>query len=179
MTWRLVGVATALLGLSLVPGPAASLTACCVEQASDPQDVEGRLDLALLRYTKNGPNAPMKVTVQTDEGWPPRVLRAHVNRLKVLIDRNEDGNIDFRAAIKKVDGPLEVHIKGSGSSFEPLPTQKPNPRTVRFTIPGSSPPNPGGAVDLAATSRFIESAPCDPGSGGTACVDRAPNSGWV
>jgi hypothetical protein len=179
MTRRLVGVVVLALGAVLTMPSFAVPGTCCVEQVTDPQDVAGKLDLALLRYAKSGPNAPMKITVQTHEGWPPRVLRPNVNRLRVLIDRNEDGTVDFRATIRRVEGELKVFIHGPGSSFEPLPARKPNPRTVRFTIPGSSPPNPGGFVDLAAISRFIESPPCDPASGGTACVDRAPNSGWL
>jgi hypothetical protein len=172
---RLVAMSmAAALCLHALPAWAAS------GSITDPNDVHGRLDLARLSFIKPAGTAPFTITVRTYDPWPKRVLRDHVNRLAVFIDTDGDGTKDYTARIRKSGAHLVANISGSGSSFEPLPVERPNRRTVRFTIPGNSPPNPNGpAPHLRAYSVFIESLACDPASGHMPCVDHAPDTAWL
>jgi hypothetical protein len=161
-----------------VGGPA--WAGCCLEAMSDGQDVDGRLDLARLRYDKSGSNAPMHVKIRTHESWKPSVLEGHENKLRVIIDADEDGSADYRARIRRVEGQFAVYMSGSGGEqFETLTAHKPKPDSIRFTIPGGAPMNPGGTVNMKAVSTFIETLACDPASGNPPCVDRVPNAGWL
>jgi hypothetical protein len=162
--------ATAILWL---PGSAAAVV-------TDPNDVSGKLDLSAVGYTKDGSASPMRVTVRTYPTWPSRLLRpGSENRLQVLLEVDADPERDYVARLRFRAGRLWASIRGEGQSFEPLKARRPNRHTARFTIPGSSPPNPNhGGLRIAAASRFIASAACDPASGGTICVDRAPDSGF-
>lgn len=176
MLSRTLVTAVALAAVGVTAGPA---SAALQGVASDPNDVPGKLDIAVVRYNKANAMAPLDVVVRTHGEWRNRVLRENVNRLSVFIDVDADGTKDYTARIRKVPGGLYVYITGEGQSFEPLPATRPSERKVRFTIPGDSPPNPVGPVNVRASSRFIESQPCDPASGNPACRDRAPNSGWA
>lgn len=156
--------------VALMAGPAA---ACCAASTPDPDDVAGRLDLAQVTWSKTAANAPLEVTVETHDVWRPRALRGQTgNRLWVRIDTDGDGSVDYSARIRPMDGRLWVFIRGSGSAFEPLPARKPDGRTVRFTIPGGSAPNPAGGLKLFAKSRFVTSPDCS-----TTCVDRTRYAG--
>lgn len=174
---RLAVAALTVLGLMLPAMPASSAER---GTALDADDVDGRLDLAKLRFYKPGKKSHIVITVKTYEPWGKRALRLNVNKLVVLLDVDRDGSRDYRARIRKAGKKLIVIISGSGENFEPLPARKPNRRTVRFVIPGDSPPNPvGPAPNMAARSKFIEEHACDPGSGSPPCIDRAPDSGWL
>ncbi len=174
---RLTVALLAVLGLML---PAMPASAAERGSALDADDVDGKLDLARLSFYKPETNSHIIIRVKTHEPWGKRVLRLNVNKLVVLLDVDLDGTRDYRARIKKAGTKLIVLISGSGENFEPLPARKPNRRTVRFVIPGNSPPNPvGPAPNMVARSRFIEVQACDPASGSPACVDRVPNSGWL
>lgn len=157
--------------LALLPAPA--MAGCCGGDTSDPADTAGKLDIAMVRWVKEGDDAPMTVTVTMHERWRLRALRAR-NRLVIAIDADGDRAIDYRARVRRMDGHLMVFIKGSGSSFEPLEAHRPNRRTVHFTVPGDSPPNPQGDLALFARSRYVNDGRC---AGG--CVDRAPDSGRI
>lgn len=159
--------------LALLPSMAAA--ACCAAGTADPEDVAGRLDLSYLSWQKDGVDAAMTVTVRTHDAWRPRVLaRGSGNRLVVAIDTDDDRAIDYTARIRRVGGSLWVFIAGSGAQFEPLPARKPNGRTVRFTIPADSPPNPARAVRMFARSRFVNDGRC-----ADVCADRAPDHGRI
>jgi hypothetical protein len=160
-----------------VGGPASA--GCCLEAMSDGQDVDGRLDLARLRYDKNGSNAPMHVKIRTHESWKPSVLGGHSNKLRVIIDADEDGSGDYRARIRRVEGQFAVYMSGPGEQFETLSAHKPKPDSIVFTIPGGAPMNPGGTVNMKAVSRFTQALECDPGSGSPPCIDKVPNAGWL
>lgn len=151
--------------VTLMAGPAA---ACCAASIPDRDDVAGRLDLARVTWSKAAANAPLEVTVQTHDVWRTRALHRRTgNRLWVRIDADHDGSVDYSARVRQMDGRLWVLITGSGSTFEPLPARKPDGRTVRFTIPGGSAPNPAGGLSLFAKSRFVRGSDCS-----TSCVDR-------
>lgn len=174
--WSRIIVGLLAAGTFSVCGSASAVE---TDSVADADDVDGLLDLAVLKFTKDSAGAPLAVVVRTHDPWDNRVLRDDVNQLLVLLDVNHDGTMDYRARIRKVGADLVVVI-GSGSIFEPLPASKPNMRSVRFVIPGDSPPNPNGtAPDMRATSQFIESIECDPASGQAPCVDRAPDAGWL
>lgn len=151
--------------VTLMAGPAA---ACCAASTRDPNDVAGKLDLARVTWSKAAANSPLEVTVRTHDVWRARALHRRTgNRLWVRIDADRDGSVDYSARIRQMDRRLWVFITGSGSTFEPLPAHKPDGRTVRFTIPGGSGPNPAGRLSLFAKSRFVRGSDCS-----TACVDR-------
>jgi hypothetical protein len=172
----IVAVAVAaVLALQALPAQAQSGT------AADPNDVKGKLDIASLHYDKDSAKAPLVIVITTYGKWGKRVLARHSgNRLLVKLDVDRDGMSDYHASIKESGGKLYVHIAGSGQQFEDLRAHKPDPKTVRFTIPGESPPNPKGpAPKLRAYSRFIGSLACDPASGNGPCVDHAPDHGWL
>jgi hypothetical protein len=176
-TRGVLGVLVAVVILVCQALPASATT----KTATDPNDVPGKLDLYRLHLAKKTSTAPLHITVKTYGPWAKRVLRDNVNKLIVYLDVDRNGSSDYHARIKKFGDKLLVFIAGSGSTFEPLPAHKPDRRTVTFAIPGNSPPNPNGTQlpQARAYSYFIESLPCDPGSGGSPCVDRAPNSGWL
>lgn len=174
---RLTIALLAVLGLMLPAVPASAVER---GRVLDADDVDGKLDLAKLRFYKPRKRSHIVITVKTHDPWGKRVLRLNVNKLVVLLDVDRDGSRDYRARIRKAGNKLVVIISGSGEHFEPLPARKPNRRTVRFVIPGDSPPNPvGPAPNMVARSRFIEDHACDPASGSPPCIDRAPDSGWL
>jgi hypothetical protein len=160
---------TAILAFQALPASAFAGT------ATDPNDVPGKLDLYRLHFAKTNATAPLHIVVKTYGPWAKSVLEGNANKLIVYLDTNHNGSVDYHARIKKVGDKLVVLIAGSGSSFEPVPAHKPNGRTVTFTIPGNSPPNPNGMPpDMRAYSLFTESLACD-----TGCIDKAPDSGWL
>jgi hypothetical protein len=166
-----------------VVGPASSGD-CCLEAISDPEDVAGKLDLARLRYEKNGPDRQMKVKLSTHEGWNPALLAGTENKLRLMLDPDEDGSADYRGRFRKVAGRLKVVFRGVGDhlgeKFQPEKAHKPNPRTVVFTISGDGYAlNPGGPVNMKAVSTFTQTLACDPASGNPPCVDRVPDTGWM
>jgi hypothetical protein len=173
----------AALTLTVV-GPASSGD-CCLEKSSDPEDVAGKLDLALLRYEKNGPDSQMKVKLRTHEGWNPALLAGSENMLKLMLDPDEDGSADYRGRFRKVaGGGLKVvfHRVGdqAGGKFQPWKARKPNPRTVLVNISGDGNVlNPSGPVNMKAVSRFTQTPACDPASGNPPCLDRVPDNGWI
>jgi hypothetical protein len=143
--------------------------------ATDPNDVPGKLDLYKLHFTKMNATSPLHIVVRTYGPWAKSVLEGNQNKLIVYLDADRDGSVDYHARIKKIGDKLVVLIAGSGSAFEPVPAHKPNGRTVTFTIPGGSPPNPNGMPpQMRAYSLFTEGTACD-----TGCIDKAPNSGWL
>jgi hypothetical protein len=175
-------VCMAALTLTVV-GPASSGD-CCLEKSSDAEDVAGKLDLALLRYEKNGPDRQMKVKLRTHEGWNLAVLAGTENMLKLILDPDEDGSADYHGRFRKVAGGLKVVFRGvgdhTGEKFQPEKARKPNPRTVLFTISGDGYVlNPSGPVNMKAVSRFTQTLACDPGSGNPPCLDKVPDTGWI
>jgi hypothetical protein len=173
----------AALTLTVV-GPASSGD-CCLEKSSDPEDVAGKLDLALLRYEKNGPDSQMKVKLRTHEGWNPALLAGSENMLKLMLDPDQDGSADYRGRFRKVPGgglKVVFHRVGNqgGGKFQPWKARKPNPRTVLVNLSREGNVlNPSGPVNMKAVSRFTQTPACDPASGNPPCLDRVPDTGWI
>lgn len=146
-------------------------------QTSDPDDVAGKLDLKEVVGRKGDSTAPLRIELQTYEGWKRDLLCACAdNRLVILFDVDSDPGVDYVGRIHQGDdAKLYLYITGEGSSFEPLPVRHPEGDVVKTTIPGDSPPNPSGTVRIAARSTYYSATgACDDG-----CRDRAPNGGWL
>jgi hypothetical protein len=68
-----------------------------------------------------------------------------------------------------------VFFWGEGSAFEALTVQRPNLRTMRFTVPGGAPLAPNGPVSMIVQSHHVNTTTCKRG-----CLDVAPNSfAWI
>jgi len=144
-------------------------------QASDPEDVSGKLDLKQITATKADATAPLHITIVTYENWKKKALSdSGHNRVFVLFNTDSDSKAEYVGEIYESGGNLVMVITGSGSAFEPLPVRHPNGHTLKTVVPGSSPPNPDGNVGVAAKSRYTDAGDC-----ATACKDRAPNGGWL
>lgn len=163
---------------SLVLVVAAALLPASARAVTDEDDVRGKLDLRRLIAEKDTQAGGLTATVWTWATWPRRILkRSEPNRLFILLDTDLDGTSDYSGRVVVSGGSLQVEISGSGESFEPLPASRPTTRSVRVIIPGDSPANPAGDVQVAARSRYRTTGAgtaCEP-----ACRDRIPDSGWV
>lgn len=163
--------------LALVPLLALLLLAPTAVAATvaDPDDVEGKLDLASVTARKADALAPLRIRITTYENWAARLLReSGRNRVVVLFNVDADPETEYRGVILRVGGDLVMLVRGGSSSFEPLPVRHPDGHTLRTVVPGGSPPNPEGPVRIAVRSRSFDEADCADG-----CLDRAPNGGWV
>lgn len=70
---------------------------------------------------------------------------------------------------------LSVFFSDQGNNFDPLPVQRPNLRTMRFTVPGGAPLAPNGPVSMIVQSHYVNAGSCRMG-----CLDVAPNSfAWI
>jgi hypothetical protein len=160
-------VAVTAFVLAAAPAVAATVT--------DPGDVAGKLDLKTLSARKADASAPLTIKIVTYEGWAKAVLKdSGDNRIYVLFDVDSDGTVEFKGEISTSGHKLHMDISGDGSSFEPLVVKHPNAHTIKVVVPGGSPPNPDGTVQVAAKSLFRDTGDC-----AAACKDRAPDSGWV
>jgi hypothetical protein len=151
---------------------------CCSASHLDPDDTPGRLDLKRITYIKDGTQAPMRVTIRTYQSWRSRYLTLFSgNAVRVRLEVDDDPEADYVAAIRFRKGLVAV-ISGEGRIFDPIRVRRPDLRTARFRIPGQSPPNPNATdIGISAKTEFIASVTCDPASGGTLCVDLAPD--WL
>lgn len=168
---RAVAAAAGLLALlaasiALIAGPAAA--------ARDPDDVGGRLDLRAVVATKEGVSAPLTVTVRTWEDWGKGLLAEDgPNRLFVLFDVDVDGDGDVRARVERSAGSLVALIENPDGSTTTLAVERPDRRSVSFTVPIGSSADPLGDVGVAARTRSGRGAACHP-----PCKDRSPDSGF-
>lgn len=149
-------------------------SALALSSATDPGDVKGKLDIRSVTLTKDSSGAPLEVKVKTWETWPKKILRrSSPNRLRVLVDTDRDGETDFKGRVVMASGSLSLDFVGT--SLESLSVDRPDAKTVVVTIPGESPANPSGALQVAARSRYRDADKgCVP-----PCVDRSPDAGWV
>jgi hypothetical protein len=158
-----------VLALVLAATPAAAV------QVTDPDDVAGKLDLKTLVVRKADASAPLIAKITTYENWAATLLKdSGHNRICVLFDVDADGAAEYVGKISSSGGDLHMDITGQGSAFEPLPVKHPDGHTIKTVVPGGSPPNPDGTVQIAAKSVFHDTGTCS-----TACKDRAPNTGWL
>jgi hypothetical protein len=140
----------------------------------DADDVEGKLDLRRVHAEKEFPGGPLTITVATWLPWMDRVLRpSSNNRLRLLLDTDGDGHTDATARVIRSHGALVVDISVSGTVIEVVLAERPNGRSVSFSVPPGAADPPGDA-HVAAKSTFRSGDECHP-----ACRDRVPDAGWV
>lgn len=160
-----------LLGAVALGGVMA--TAALASSATDPNDVNGKLDLRLIKGVKTG--GLITLTVGTWGPWASTdlPLTGSPNRLVVLIDTNGNGTTDYRARIVRSGEGLVALISGRGDSFEPVPAIKRSSNRVGFEFPSDVLKPSDDDIAIAATSTY-KGGPCT-----AACVDRATNTGWL
>lgn len=140
---------------------------------ADPNDVSGKLDLKLISGVRSG--GALALTVGTWGSWSNTdvPLSGSPNRLVILIDTNGDGTADYRARIVRSGKVLVALISGHGDSFEPVPALRRSGNRVAFEFPSDVLKPSADDLAIAARSTYWGGA-CT-----SACVDRAPNTGWV
>ncbi len=142
---------------------------------SDPDDVDGQLDIRDLNATRTGDL--LAVSLKTYEPWSSNVLvgtplKAGTNQLTIFYDVDLDGKADYRGRVVFVGGALSVFISGSGSEFEPIPVERPNNKTAQFVHPVdvfflSSGASSEADIQIRAKSLY------------NGQEDRAPDTGWL
>ncbi len=137
----------------------------------DPNDVPGRLDLELVRGVRTASGQPITFTIRTQAPFERAVLGPAANWVKVFLNVDVDSNVDYVGTIKKTGTTLSVFFSGQGDNFEAIAVQRPNQRTMRFTVPGGAPLAPNGPVSMLVQSHFVNATTCSRG-----CLDAAPNS---
>ena len=144
--------------------------------AADPNDTAGHLDISYIEGMKASATAPLHIMIQTYGNWSDAVLATgKPSRMFVLFDTDVDGSAEYKGRIYSVGTKLTIWIKGSGSSFENLAVHRVDPKTIKTVIPGNSTPNPVTAFNMAVKTSYKTSS----GACASACVDRAPDAGWV
>jgi hypothetical protein len=138
---------------------------------SDPNDVPGKLDLELVRGVRTASGQPITFTIRMQAPFEKSVLGPAANWVKVFLNVDGDSNVDYIGTIKRTGATLSVFFSGQGNNFEPTPVQRPNLRTMRFTVPGGPPLAPNGPVSMIVQSHFVNATSCTLG-----CLDAAPNS---
>lgn len=157
--------------LALLPVPA---HAGLFVEVSDPNDVPGKLDLEFVRGFRNASGQPITFTIRMQAPFEKSDL-AGAKWVKVFLNVDGDANVDYVGTIKKAGTSLGAFFSGQGSNFEGLPVQRPNLRTLRFTVPGGPPLAPNGPVSMIVQSHFVNGTTCILG-----CLDVAPNSfAWI
>jgi hypothetical protein len=140
----------------------------------DQDDARGRLDMLELKYAKKQAGSLLKVRVLFYEGWRPRILKPEErSSFGVLFNVDRDAQAEYRGSILLLDGDLVARIRGQGETLIRA-VARPNPMTVRFSVPGGSGPNPeGGEIELRTRTVFFGRG-CSRG-----CPDRIPFMGWA
>jgi hypothetical protein len=121
------------------PPTVAATTTAPAPTGSDPDDVDGQLDIRNLNATRTGDL--LAVSFTTYEPWSANVLvgpgpnRYGPNRLTIFYDIHLDGTPDHRGKIVYSGGELSVYITGEGQAFEPIPVERPNNVTAQFVHP--------------------------------------------
>ena len=157
------------------------LTLCTVVPANavttgrlDPDDVGGRLDIAKIQIEKaTAQSTTGTLSLQTHESWRCRKLRrGTAHRLIWYFDDTGDDKADFVGRIICSDGRLAIFLRtADGSSqYEPIPVNRPNKRTARFSMNFALIMT---GVDVFAWARSKD-ASCS-----TPCLDRAPDTGGL
>jgi len=158
--------------LALLPTAAGAVS---LVQVTDPNDVPGKLDLELVKGVRTASGQPITFTVRVQAPFAKTVLGPAANWVKVFLNVDGDANVDFVGTIKKIGRTLSVVFRGQGDNFEALPVQRPNRRTMRFTVPGGAPLAPNGPVSMIVQSHYVNATSCAKG-----CLDVAPNSfAWI
>jgi hypothetical protein len=162
---------------ALTLGLCASLAqAATLITRQDPNDTPGTLDMQVIGGQKDRPAAPLVVGLRTFHGWHDALLKSTgSNRIFVYFNINKDRDAEYVGEISTMDGQLVMTITGKGDTFPPIKVTRTDASTIRVSIPRSSPANPRGSVKIAISTTLTKSTgPC-----ASACVDRAPDTGWL
>ena len=144
-------------------------------QVTDPNDVPGKLDLELVKGVRTASGQPITFTIRVQAPFARTVLGPAANWVKVFLNVDGDANVDYVGTIKKTGTTVSVFFRGQGDNFEALAVQRPNRRTMRFTVPGGAPLAPNGPVSMVVQSHYVNATSCAMG-----CLDVAPNSfAWI
>jgi hypothetical protein len=133
-----VEITTTVEATTTVKGPAPTV-GTTTTAPTDPDDVEGQLDIRDLNATRTGDL--LAVSLTTYEPWNSSVLAGPAvgeqgaNRITILYDVDLDGQADYRGRMIWGDGALALRLSGSGSEFEPIPVERPDNVTVQFVHP--------------------------------------------
>jgi hypothetical protein len=131
-----VEITTTVQATTTVEATTAGTTATA---PSDPDDVDGQLDIRDLNATRTGDL--LAVSLTTYEPWNSSMLAGPApgeqgaNRITIFYDVDFDGQADYRSRMIWGDGALALRLSGSGSEFEPIPVERPNNVTVQFVHP--------------------------------------------
>ena len=94
----------------------------------------GKLDLELVKGVRTASGQPITFTVRVQAPFAKTVLGPAANWVKVFLNVDGDASVDYVGTIKKAGRTLSVFFRGQGDNFEALPVQRPNRRTMRFTV---------------------------------------------
>lgn len=165
------GCVGALVTTLLVAGPASA------DSVRDAGDARGRLDITFASAVGEEENALTKVRVDTEHGYSCRFLaRTSPNRLFVLIDLRDDGDIDVIGRfLCRSSGDWRLRTPGG----DPLAfgVRHRTPTKLVATIGWEFLPGIQEGTDGSVVFRSSDetSAACRPAD----CKDRAPNSGHL
>jgi hypothetical protein len=142
---------------------------------TDPDDARGKLDIVQISYTQEPEEPTFRLQLKTERRWRCRYLSPpQQTRLRWKIDDAQGPAADYSGKFVCRKGKLvfEISAKDGSANFEPLPTSRPNRRTVRVNVPNDI---FDGVDDVWATSLDGEANPCQD----QPCRDRAPNNGGL
>ncbi|HEY7874851.1 MAG TPA: hypothetical protein VIG64_06980 [Actinomycetota bacterium] len=174
---RLAPVALALLLIASILAPPA---AAAKETATDPNDTGGRLDIVELSF-KGEAGGTNTIKLKTQNPWGCKFLRQGVKTsLNWHFDDGEDGDNDLVGKFVCVNANsndpelvLKLHGTDSNNNYDPVPTKRPDKKTVKVTFPFDIGEFESEHASAHARSKDAISEGCD------VCVDRAPDTGGL
>lgn len=167
---RITVVMTLLASLLI----AASALAAVVE-ATDPDDVNGFLDLASLKSdSEEGGNGFF--TIKTHDGFACNYLKpgSKKTNLKLLFDDGRDGDIDLVGRFECSDNKLfmMLHGKETENNYEPLRVKRPRAKVAKVAFQLDLAEFEATHLGVIVKSKDSTNVDCDP-----KCVDRIPKKG--
>ncbi len=161
-------VAILCLGLLAIPVSAAEV------EATDPDDVDGFLDLASLKSDaeKGGPGF---FTIRTHEGFACNYLEPDGDTyLKLQFDDGRDGDIDLVGTFECSDNKLMFLLHGtkSGNNYEPLRAKRPKSKVTKVSFQLDLAEFKSDTLGVRVKSKDATNVDCDP-----ACKDKIPGNG--
>ena len=168
--FRILSLALGLILAVVVAAPALGAHV----SATDPDDVEGFLDVAQIAY-RGTPHATGTLTIKTYEGFSCNYLKASRDAfLKWLFDDGNDGDFELVGTFVCRSNKLylDLHGKKSGNNYEPIRAKRKNARTTKVTFPFDLTEMKSKHLGLVVRSKDGVNTACSP-----ACRDRAPDTG--
>ncbi|MEA2551492.1 MAG: hypothetical protein QOE25_1261 [Actinomycetota bacterium] len=167
----------ALAALFLLPSAAVAQQP--VGDVADGNDSPGLLDISHFYGVKTVSDGPLTIRIHFFENVKSSMFtKSSKDKVSVYFDAspNYDGVADYTGIVRQTNsGDLEFLISGSGSSFDPLKVTRPNRRELKTIVPGNSPPNPNGPLEIKVKTVYVSTS----GACASGCQDRAPDSGWL